>query len=43
MGPSLTIPFENKQIILGTWQQVVFLEFDNKPHHRRLAVQLNGE
>ena len=43
MGPSLTIPFENKQLILGTWQQVVFLEFDNKSHHRRIAVQLMGE
>jgi secondary thiamine-phosphate synthase enzyme len=43
MGPSLTVPFENKQLILGTWQQIIFLEFDNKPHHRRIAVQLNGE
>lgn len=43
IGPSLTIPFENKQLILGTWQQVVFLEFDNKSHHRRIAVQLIGE
>ncbi|MCP5050734.1 MAG: YjbQ family protein [bacterium] len=43
VGPSLTVPFENKQLILGTWQQIVFLEFDNKPHDRRIAVQLNGE
>jgi secondary thiamine-phosphate synthase enzyme len=43
VGPSLTIPFQNKELILGTWQQVIFLEFDNKPHHRRIAVQLNGE
>lgn len=43
IGPSLTIPYENKRLILGTWQQVVFLEFDNKPHHRRIAVQLIGE
>jgi secondary thiamine-phosphate synthase enzyme len=43
IGPSLTIPFADSRLILGTWQQVIFLEFDNKPHHRRLAVQLIGE
>ncbi len=43
VGPSLTIPFTGGSLILGTWQQVVFLEFDNKPHHRRLVVQLIGE
>jgi len=43
IGPSLIIPFEKKMLILGTWQQVVFLEFDNKPHHRRIAVQIMGE
>ena len=43
VGPSLTVPFQNKELILGTWQQIVFLEFDNKPHQRRIAVQLNGE
>jgi secondary thiamine-phosphate synthase enzyme len=43
IGPSLTIPFADSRLILGTWQQVIFLEFDNKPHRRRLAVQLMGE
>lgn len=43
IGPSLTIPFDAKKLILGTWQQIVFLEFDNKPHRRRLVVQLMGE
>jgi secondary thiamine-phosphate synthase enzyme len=43
IGPSLTIPFDGKQLLLGTWQQVVFLEFDNKPHQRRLVIQLMGE
>ena len=43
IGPSLTIPFADSRLILGTWQQVIFLEFDNKPHHRRIAVQLIGE
>lgn len=43
VGPSLTVPFEDRRLILGTWQQIVFLEFDNKPHRRRIAVQLMGE
>jgi secondary thiamine-phosphate synthase enzyme len=43
VGPSLTVPFEKQRLILGTWQQIVFLEFDNKPHHRKIAVQLMGE
>jgi secondary thiamine-phosphate synthase enzyme len=42
LGPSLTIPFSGKKMILGTWQQIIFLEFDNKPHKRRLAVQITG-
>ena len=43
IGPSLSVPFENSELILGTWQQIVFLEFDNKPHNRKIAVQLMGE
>lgn len=43
VGPSLTVPFENRRLILGTWQQIVFLEFDNKPHRRRIALQIMGE
>jgi secondary thiamine-phosphate synthase enzyme len=43
VGPSLTVPFENQRLILGTWQQIIFLEFDNKSHHRRIAVQVTGE
>lgn len=43
VGPSLTVPFEDRRLILGTWQQIIFLEFDNKPHHRRIAAQLMGE
>lgn len=42
IGPSLNVPFENKKMILGTWQQIIFIEFDNKPHDRRLAVQISG-
>lgn len=43
VGPSLVIPIEKKELILGTWQQIVFLEFDNKSHHRKIIVQLHGE
>ena len=42
-GPSLTIPFDNGSLLLGTWQQVVLAEFDNRPRQRRVTVQLLGE
>ncbi len=43
LGPSLSVPFKNGKLILGTWQQIIFLEFDNKGHNRNLIVQLVGE
>jgi len=43
IGPSLTVPFHEGELILGTWQQIIFLEFDNKPHQRKIAVQMMGE
>ncbi len=43
LGPSISIPFSNGKLDLGTWQQVVFLEMDVKPRNRRLIVQLHGE
>lgn len=43
LGCSLVIPFENKQLKLGTWQQVVLVDFDNRPRQRQLVVQLMGE
>ncbi len=43
LGPSLTIPFVDKQLTLGTWQQIIYLDFDNRPRQRRLVVQLIGE
>jgi secondary thiamine-phosphate synthase enzyme len=42
-GPSLTIPFEKGRMLLGTWQQVVFAEFDNRPREREIVVQITGE
>lgn len=43
LGPSLSVPFQNNQLILGTWQQIIFLELDNKSHNRNLIVQVVGE
>ncbi|MCK5221948.1 MAG: secondary thiamine-phosphate synthase enzyme YjbQ [Candidatus Aminicenantes bacterium] len=43
IGPSLTIPVIDAEPVLGTWQQIIFLEFDNKPHNRRIVVQVSGE
>ena len=43
LGPSLTIPFVDGQLTLGTWQQVIYIDFDNRPRQRRLVVQLIGE
>ena len=42
-GASLTVPFDDGKILLGTWQQVVLLEFDNRPRQRQIIVQLIGE
>lgn len=42
-GPSLTIPFEDGRLLLGTWQQVVLAEFDNRPRTRNIVVQMIGE
>ena len=43
MGPSLTIPFSAGKMALGTWQQVVLADFDNRPRHRQVVLQIMGE
>lgn len=43
LGPSLTIPFVEGQLTLGMWQQVIYVDFDNKPRRRELVVQMIGE
>lgn len=43
LGPSLTVPFVNGSLTLGTWQQIIYVDFDNKPRRRELVVQLIGE
>jgi len=42
-GPSLVIPFKDGALLLGTWQQVVLAEFDNRPRKRDVVVQILGE
>ena len=42
-GPSLTVPFDGGKLLLGTWQQVVLAEFDNRPRDREIIVQITGE
>ena len=42
-GPSLVIPIENSRPMLGTWQQIVLLDFDNRPRVREIILQLIGE
>ncbi|MDI6886660.1 MAG: secondary thiamine-phosphate synthase enzyme YjbQ [archaeon] len=42
LGPSLTVPFKDKKLMLGTWQQVVFIELDNKRRSRRVILQILG-
>ncbi|MFL7891994.1 MAG: secondary thiamine-phosphate synthase enzyme YjbQ [Anaerolineales bacterium] len=43
LGPSLSIPFEDRRLTLGTWQQIIFIDFDNRQRRRKLVVQLYGE
>ncbi len=41
--PSLSVPFQNARLTLGMWQQIVFLDFDNRQRKRKLVIQLIGE
>jgi secondary thiamine-phosphate synthase enzyme len=43
LGASLTIPFVEKSLTLGTWQQVIYVDFDIRPRRRELVVQMVGE
>ena len=42
-GPSLVVPFASKKMTLGTWQQIVVVDFDNRPRDREIILQLLGE
>ncbi len=43
LGPSLSVPVADGQLLLGTWQQITFIDFDNRPRQRRIVVQVIGE
>lgn len=43
VGPSLTIPFKDETLLLGTWQQVVLLEMDTRQRERQVILQIIGE
>lgn len=42
-GTSLTVPFINGQLMLGTWQQIIFVDFDNRSRTRKIVVQIIGK
>lgn len=43
LGPSLTVPLMDRKLQLGTWQQIVLIDFDTRPRTRRVIVQVIGE
>jgi secondary thiamine-phosphate synthase enzyme len=43
LGPSVAIPVHGGDLVLGTWQQVVLLDFDNRPRKRRVVLMVHGE
>jgi len=43
LGPSLVVPFVNRRMTLGTWQQIVLVDFDNRPRSRDIVLQIMGE
>lgn len=43
LGPSITVPFSTRKMKLGTWQQIVLIDFDTRPRKRTIVVQLVGD
>ena len=43
LGPSLTVPFKEKKLTLGTWQQIVFIDFDTTHRSRKIILQIMGD
>ena len=43
LGASLAIPFADRKMTLGTWQQIILVDFDNRPRQRTIVVQVMGE
>jgi len=42
LGPSLTVPLIKSRLLLGTWQQIVLVDFDNEPRDRKVLVSVSG-
>lgn len=42
-GASLTVPFASSRLLLGTWQQIIVVDFDNRPRSREIILQIMGE
>ena len=42
-GPSLQVPIDSGRLLLGTWQQIILVDFDNRPRTREVMVQIMGE
>ena len=42
LGPDISVPFEGGELILGTWQQIIFIDFDVRPRSRELVTQFTG-
>ena len=43
LGPSMVVPFTDRTLLLGTWQQVVIVDFDNRPRSRQIVLQIIGD
>jgi len=43
LKPDITIPFTSSSLVLGTWQQLVFVDFDNRSRNRKIVMQIIGE
>ena len=43
LGASLVVPFAGRRLMLGTWQQIVLVDFDNRPRSRQVVLQIMGE
>ncbi|MGE5795833.1 MAG: secondary thiamine-phosphate synthase enzyme YjbQ [Ignavibacteria bacterium] len=42
-GASLTVPFSKGKMLLGTWQQIILVDFDNRSRHRNIVIQITGK
>lgn len=43
LGASFSVPFSNSRLLLGTWQQIVVIDFDNRPRSRKVLIQVVGD